>query len=115
MVLTCFVGLMSCLEVVFESFVVVALEMVVCKGITLDDVVVLEGVVLAEIGLVLGGVALDGVALGLGGVFLVVGECGFFGSIPCSDNDDLALVGLVLLVAGFFLSVTPTVFLGTLR
>lgn len=120
MVLTCFVGLMSCLEVVFESFVVVALEMVVCKGTTLDDVVVLEGTVLAEIVLALGGVALDGVALGLGGVFLVVEDCGFFGSIPCSDKDDLAfvLVGLTLLVAGrevFFLSVTPTVFLGILR
>lgn len=59
MVLACFVGLMSCLAVVFETFVVVALEMVVCKGMTLDDVVVLEGTVLAEIVLVLGGVALD--------------------------------------------------------
>lgn len=120
MVLACFVGLMSCLEVVFETFVVVALEMVVCKGMTLDDVVVLEETVLAETVLVLGGVALDGVALGLGGVFLVVAGCDFFGSIPCSDKDDLAfvLVGLVLVVAGragFFLSVTPTVFLEMLR
>lgn len=120
MVLACLVGLMSCLEVVFETFAVVALEMVVCKGMTLEDVVVLEETVLAEIVLVLGGVALDGVALGLGGVFLVVAGCGFFGSIPCSDKDDLAfaLVALVLVVAeraGFFLSVTPTVFLGMLR
>lgn len=119
MVLACFVGLMSCLEVVFETFVVVALEMVVCKGMTLDDVV-LEETVLAETVLVLGGVALDGVALGLGGVFLVVAGCDFFGSIPCSDKDDLAfvLVSLVLVVAGragFFLSVTPTVFLEMLR
>lgn len=116
MVLACFVGLMSCLEVVFETFVVVALEMVVCKGITLEDVVVLEETVLAESVFVLGGVALDGVVLGLGGVFLVVAGCGFFGSIPCSDKDDLVfvLVSLVLVVAGragFFLSVTPTVFL----
>lgn len=119
MVLVCFVGLMSCLEVAFKTFVVVALEMVVCKGMTLDEVVVLEGTVLTEIVLVLGGVALDGVGLGLG-AFLVVAGCGLFGSIPCSDKDDFAfvLVGLVLVVAeraGFFLSVTSTVFLGILR
>lgn len=46
--------------------------------------------------------------------------CGLFGSIPCSDKDDLSfvLVGLVLVVAGragFFLSVTPTVFFEMLR
>lgn len=120
MVLACFVGLISCLELVFETFVVVALEMVVCKGMTLDDVVVLEVPVLEKIALDLGGVVLEGVALGSEGVFLVVAGCGFFGSIPCSDKDDLALVlvGLVLVVAGragFFLSVTPTVFLGMLR
>lgn len=120
MVLACFVGLMSCLEVVFETFVVAALEMVVCKGMTLDDVVVLEETDLEDTVLGLGGVALDGVVLGLGGVFFGVTGFGFFGSIPCSGEDDLAfvLVGLVLVVAGragFFLSVTPTVFLGMLR
>lgn len=120
MVFACFVGLMSCFKVVFETFVVVALEMVVCKGMTLEDVVVLEGTVLDGSVLVLGGVALDGVVLGLGGVFFVVAGCGFFGRIPGSDKDDLVfvLVGLVLLVGGrtgFFLSVTPTVFLGMLR
>lgn len=120
MVLACFVGLMFCFEVVFETFAVVALEMVVCKGMTLDDVVVLEEADLVDIVLGLGGVALDGVVLGLEGVFFVVAGCGFFGSIPCTGEDDLTfvLVGLVLVVAGragFFLSVTPTVFLGMLR
>lgn len=114
-VLTCFVGLMTCLETGLEVLAFAVLEMVDFEGLTLD-IVGFEGTTLTEFVLGLDGVALDGVTLGLGGVFLVVVGCGFFGTAPCSNTAESGFVleSLVLVVAGivdfFLLSVFLVVF-----
>lgn len=115
-VLACFVGLMTCLEIGLEVLAVVVLEIGDLEGLALD-VVGLEGTTLTEFALDLDGVALDGVTLDLGDVFLVVAGGGFFGTAPWSDKAESSFVleGLVLVVAGiagfFLLSVPAIVFL----
>lgn len=118
MVLSCLVGLMTCLESGLEVLAVVVLAIEDFEGVTLD-ILVLDGTTLMEFVLGLVGVALDGVVFGLGDVFFAVVGCGFFGSTPCSEAESsFVLVGLLLLVAGiegfFLLSVTAMVFLGML-
>lgn len=85
MVLACFVGLMTCLEIGLGVLAVVVLEIVDFEGLTLD-IVGLEGTTLSEFVLGLDGVALDGETLGLGDVFLAVVGCGFFGTAPWPDK-----------------------------
>lgn len=75
-VLVCFVGLVTCLEVL----AVVVLDHVDFEGLALDIVGLTT--TLTEFVLGLDTVALDGVTLGLGDVFLAVVGCGFLRAVP---------------------------------
>lgn len=116
-VLACFVGLIACLESGLEVLTVAFLESVDFEVFTLDSVG-LDGTTLTEFSLGLDRLALDVATLGLGGVFFVMGSCGFFGTGPWSDKVDTGFVleGLMLVVAGivgfFLLSNPEIVFLG---
>lgn len=104
----CFVGLMTCLITGLVFLGVVVLEMVAFEGLALG-IVGLKGTSLTKFTFGFNGVAFEGVTLGLGSVFLVVVDCGFFRVGPWSDRvaSGFILEGFVLVVVGmadFFLS-----------